>query len=232
MSTVYSFGRQQAQHYLYFCGKKLALALRFAFPALVTKCAKLMGTQWFSYGVCLLAVFSGCSKPERPTATDINTNTATPAASTTAAGLDACSLLTSEEIQSVQGEAVQDFKRSEKPGETYSVSQCHFALPTFTNSVSLTLMGKGTGPNARDAKQFWSETFSKEAPLMSGLSKTGTPQTIPDLGDEAFWVGNEVIGALNVLKGNRYITISVGGGDQAAKLEKSKKLAEFALKRL
>ncbi len=179
-----------------------------------------------------MAVFSGCSKPERPTATDINTNTATPAASTTAAGLDACSLLTSEEIQSVQGEAVQDFKRSEKPGETYSVSQCHFALPTFTNSVSLTLMGKGTGPNTRDAKQFWSETFSKEAPLMSGLSKTGTPQTIPDLGDEAFWVGNEVIGALNVLKGNRYITISVGGGDQAAKLEKSKKLAEFALKRL
>ncbi|MBA3573213.1 MAG: hypothetical protein H0W34_14855 [Pyrinomonadaceae bacterium] len=52
------------------------------------------------------------------------------------------------------------------------------------------------------------------------------------MGDKAYWVGNEVIGALNVLKGNRYITISVGGGDQATKLEKSKRLADFALKRL
>ncbi len=187
-----------------------------------------------SFATCVLAAFSGCSKTETPSAADSGTNTAAPsaAASPEAPVLDACSLLTSEEIQSVQGEAVQNTNSSEKPGEAYSISQCHFALPTFTNSVSVTLMGRGTGPNARDAKQFWSETFSKEAPLMSGSSKTGTPLRIADLGDEAYWVGNDVIGALNVLKGNRYITISVGGGDQAAKLEKSKKLADFALQRL
>ena len=44
---------------------------------------------------------------------------------------------------------------------------------------------------------------------------------------------SRVGGALYVLKGESYIRISVGGaGDQAQKLEKSKTLAAFVLKRL
>jgi len=42
-----------------------------------------------------------------------------------------------------------------------------------------------------------------------------------------------VSGALYVLKGNSYFRISIGGaGDQAEKIDKSKKLAESVLKRL
>ncbi|MDQ2854882.1 MAG: hypothetical protein M3R68_01020, partial [Acidobacteriota bacterium] len=41
------------------------------------------------------------------------------------------------------------------------------------------------------------------------------PQKIAGVGDEAFWTGNRVGGALYALKGNTYIRISVGGpGDQ------------------
>ncbi len=63
--------------------------------------------------------------------------------------------------------------------------------------------------------------------------KKSPPQRVADLGDEAFWTGTQISTALYVLKGDSYIRISVGGaGDQALKLEKSRKLAEFALKRL
>jgi hypothetical protein len=56
---------------------------------------------------------------------------------------------------------------------------------------------------------------------------------VEGIGDEAFWTGNRVGGALFVLKGNAYLRISVGGaGDQAAKIEKSKTLAASALKQL
>ena len=58
-------------------------------------------------------------------------------------------------------------------------------------------------------------------------------EKIAGLGDVAFWIVDLVGGALYVLKGNRYIRISVGGpGDQAIKMKKSKMLAEIVLKRL
>lgn len=188
-----------------------------------------------SFVMCLLAVFSSCSKTEKPIAVETTTSTAapTPEGSTGAPAFDACSLLTSEEIQSVQGEPLQDLKSTGNARGTFSLSQCSFTLPTFTNSISLSVMSKGVGPDARDPKQSWNETFSKETPLMKGTGKTGSPQKIEGLGDEAYWVGNDKIGALNVLKGSHYLTISVGGsGDQASKVEKSRKLAQFALKRL
>ena len=188
-----------------------------------------------SFATCLLAASLSCSKAETLPAVDTTQDTAapSPAASPETPALDACSLLTSEEIESVQGEPLQDMKSTGKAGGTYSLSQCSFTLPTFTNSISLTVMGKGAGPDARDPKQLWDETFSKETPLMKGTGKTGPPQKIEGLGDEAYWVGNDIIGALSVLKGSHYFTISVGGpGGQSAKLEKSKKLANFAITRL
>ncbi len=46
-------------------------------------------------------------------------------------------------------------------------------------------------------------------------------------------MGTQISTTLYVLKGDCFVRISVGGaGDQAVKLEKSRKLAEFALKRL
>jgi len=53
------------------------------------------------------------------------------------------------------------------------------------------------------------------------------------VGDEAFWIASRVGGALYVLKGNSYLTVSVGGAaDEKTRIEKSKALAQRALVRL
>jgi hypothetical protein len=112
------------------------------------------------------------------------------------------------------------------------ISQCYFELPTPVNSIVLTVTRKAAG--GRDPSQSWREIFHREE---SGRKKEEgeekAPLKVDGIGDEAFWTGTRVGGALYVLKGNTYIRISVGGaGDQAQKIEKSKALAESVLKRL
>lgn len=59
------------------------------------------------------------------------------------------------------------------------------------------------------------------------------PKPVKGVGQEAFWVGNGVIGGLYVLKGETYIRVSVGGAEpEATRIEKTKALARCALKRL
>src|ERR1051325_5752414 len=63
--------------------------------------------------------------------------------------------------------------------------------------------------------------------------EASAPQRVKDLGEEAFWVASPVGGALYVLKNDLFLRISVGGaGDQQAKLNKSKTLAQKILTRL
>ena len=151
--------------------------------------------------------------------------------------IDACSLLTSKEIESVQGEALKEPKSSGQTGSGFAVSQCYFGLPTASNSISLTLTEKSEGPEARDPKAFWEETFhgeKNEGKEREELErKPAPPEKIDGVGDEAFWLGNRFGGELYVLKGNSFFRISVGGaGDKAAKIDKSKKLAQVVLKRI
>jgi hypothetical protein len=55
----------------------------------------------------------------------------------------------------------------------------------------------------------------------------------PRLGDEAYWVGTPITGALYVLQGDNFVRISVGGvSEESARIEKSKVLARAAVKRL
>jgi hypothetical protein len=113
-------------------------------------------------------------------------------------------------------------------------------LPTPVNSVVLTVTRKADGANARDPRESWHELFNGEHPRERDRErekdKEGEekgPQKVEGVGDDAFWSGSRVGGALYVLKGESYFRISVGGaGDQAQKLEKSKTLAAFVLKRL
>jgi hypothetical protein len=181
-------------------------------------------------------VAAGCSKPK----TADRTNSSPPASATptvsvapATADTDACALLTKEEIQAVQGEPFKETKPSQKSGSGLIVSQCYFELPTPVNSVVLTVTLKAQG--GRDPSESWQETFHREkAPeRKKEEGEEREPLKVEGIGDEAFWTGNRVGGALFVLKGNAYIRISVGGaGDQAAKMEKSKTLAASALKRL
>jgi hypothetical protein len=192
----------------------------------------------FTILVSLVAlVADGCSKPKTADRTNSTSPSATPSVSVapavTSSDSDACSLLTKEEIQAVQGEPFKETKPSQKSGSGLIVSQCYFELPTPVNSVVLTVTRKAEG--GRDPSESWQEIFHREkAPeRKKEEGEEKEPLKVEGIGDEAFWTGNRVGGALFVLKGNAYIRISVGGaGDQAAKIDKSKTLAASALKRL
>jgi hypothetical protein len=177
---------------------------------------------------------ASCSKPKTPGLTNSTSppNTPPPAASSPVDDAYACTLLTKEEIQAVQGEQFKDTKPSQKSGAGVIVSQCYFELPTAVNSIVLTVTRKAEG--GRDPSQSWQGIFHREKALeKKEEGEEKGPQKIEGIGDEAFWTGNRVGGALYVLKGNCYIRISVGGaGDEAQKIEKSKALAESVLKRL
>jgi hypothetical protein len=187
-------------------------------------------------GVTILVLLLGftagsCSKPK----TDDRANSQQPNA-TPAGPVDyACTLLTKEEIQAVQGEAFKNTKPSQRVSAGLTVAQCYFELPTAANSVVLTVTRKAEG--GRDPSQSWQDIFHTEKRSEEEAEREEKrpqkPQKIDGLGEEAFWTGTRVGGALFVLKGNCYIRISVGGaGDQAQKIEKSKTLAESVLKRL
>ncbi len=179
-----------------------------------------------------------------------NTNAETAA---TSAKFDACALITSPEIQEIQGEPVKATKGSDRSSGAFAISQCFYTLATFVKSISLEVTqpnpaykGKG-GP-----KEFWKERFHKKSAdkkeereeeerrekeggkgREEEEEKESPPQPVPGVGEEAFWLGNNKAGALYVLKNNAIVRISIGGSEGApAKINKSKMLAQKALKRL
>ena len=182
---------------------------------------------------------------------------ATTSGATTRGKIDACALLTSQEIRSVQGEPLKETKGSGSAEKGFSISQCFFTLPTFNNSISLVVTQRGDGADGRDPKEFWEATFDRESEgerekerdkksekdrekekardkdREEEEEEAVPPQKIAGVGDEAFWTGSRVGGALYVLKDSTYLRVSVGGaGNQQSKISKSKALARLALKRL
>jgi len=158
--------------------------------------------------------------------------------------LDACATLTSQDIQSIQGEALKETKLSEKSADGFNVSQCFFTLPTFTNSISLAITQRAEGAAARDPRQFWKENFHHDKERTNDGDRerdrgkdegeeSRPPLKISGIGDEAFWMASRAAGILYVLKGSSYIRISIGGrGDQQTRITKSKALARKVIDRL
>ena len=148
--------------------------------------------------------------------------------------LDPCALLTSTEIQVVQGQAPAQSIATEQPSGTFRFTQCYFRTPEFSRSVSVAV---GL-PLANDDKrfgprQYWQQQFQKQVKTVPGRKKKAPPMPIAGLGYEAYWVGDPVSGALYVLKEAMFLRVSVGGpGDQAEKIKRAKVLASHALKRL
>ncbi len=190
----------------------------------------------------LSIAIAGCSKPRDAEVAPAEAS-ATPQPAFRQ--IDACSLLTSAEIEAVQGEAVTGTTPSSGMQTGFPSNQCVFNTVTPVNSVGLVITQTAPKSSGRRVPDFWKETFHRAEGEKEGAKKEEEeeedeeeekklpPQPVTDLGDEAFWTGTQISTALYVLKGDSYIRISVGGaGDQAAKLEKSRKLAQFALKRL
>jgi hypothetical protein len=172
----------------------------------------------------------------------------------TAQKFDPCSLLTRAEIESVQGEEVRETKTSPGNSPRMAVSQCFYQTATPVKSVSLEVTQRLSGqPGALSPREFWEERFERDehdkerergrekkreadksdARAVEEEEEGPPPRRVAGVGDEAFWVGSPIMGALYVLKGNSIIRISVGGvANQNTRLEKSKTLAQAALQRL
>ena len=184
--------------------------------------------------------FSGCERPRLSSPPAASPAAAAPSPSVasiaeTARVTDACALLTSQEIESALGEPLKETKGSVNADGAFAMAQCYFSLPTPANSVHVSVNQKGSGAAARDPKEFWEETFHREKENERGEKeeKRSKPTKVDGVGDEAYWSGNSIGGALYVLKGNTYVRISVGGpGDQDAKIKKSRTLVEKILARL
>jgi hypothetical protein len=164
--------------------------------------------------------------------------------------VNTCRLLTSTEIQAVQGEPVQETKPSSQPGAGLVMSQCLFRTSTPDKSVSLAV----AAPSSLKPRAFWmsqfhprkAETDENEKQSAGKATKKpvaerkqedddegARPRVIAGVGEEAYWVGGPVVGALYVLRGETFLRISVGGvREESRRIEKSIALARAALKRM
>jgi hypothetical protein len=224
----------------------------------------IMRCVFFSLLLCAL-LLTGCRSG---VLNQNSTVTASPAPRPTAAPvkskIDACNLLSADDLKAMQGEAYKDAQRSDRLDGDFIVAQCYYALPTTTNSVVVNVTTAKDEANAPSPKTFWEQTFGgdeekeregkgerekgkskderereKEAQKPREREEEGEakeaspPQRVKDLGEEAFWVASPIGGALYVLKNDLFFRISVGGaGDQKAKLNKSKTLAQKILQKL
>jgi hypothetical protein len=153
------------------------------------------------------------------------------------AAMEACALLTAEEVQSVLGEPVMEAKPSRQRNSSLLTTQCFYSVQPSADSVAVTLaVPDPTSPSG--PKEFWRRNFhpsqkeSSPAENEEKDHKAGSLEMV-DLGDEAYWVRNRFGGSLYVLKGDAFFIISLGGKhDEAARINKAKTLAKDALKRI
>jgi hypothetical protein len=167
--------------------------------------------------------------------------------------LSACELITKEEVTAVVGSTIKETQSSEKSEGGLRISHCLYSADEFSKSVSLSL--RQTDPSSADKtspKDFWKHTFGvyetdgksreregdreKRESLLEQRSdeqESIPPMKIKEVGDQAYWVGDRVGGALFVMKRDVIVRVSVGGADnQETKVEKSKMLIRKALQRL
>jgi hypothetical protein len=163
--------------------------------------------------------------------------------------IDACSLITKEEAQAIQGSPIKDVKGSENADGAFRVAQCFYTAETFNKSISLAVtQANPAAPNPRNPKDFWKEAFGryeggakkeqgdeekKESLREQEEEKSAPPKKVDGIGDAAYWTANRMGGALYVLKNDVFIRVSVGGPDaEEAMINRCKALAEKALSRL
>lgn len=186
--------------------------------------------------ICLFAVvIAGCSKHSTPQS-----------APPPSREIDACALLTKEEIQALQGSPINDTKGSAHSAGAFRVAQCFYTAADFTKSVTLSVTQANPAVNGtRSAKDFWDETFhrsseearekeEKEKEKEHGEEREGRlPTKIEGVGEEAYWSSNRFGGVFYVLGNGAFISISIGGPDsEQVKIDKSKTLAKKAIGRL
>jgi hypothetical protein len=152
--------------------------------------------------------------------------------------VDACSLLTAAEIQAVLGETMTDPKPNTQAAGGLLLFQCVFGAAS-KQSISVAVAGPAasskTGARVTP-REFWRRQFHpsvRDPREEREAEEDNRPRAIAGIGDEAYWAGNRVAGALYVLYRDTFVRISIGGiPDERERIEKSKRLARAAIRRL
>jgi len=201
-----------------------------------------MRTEVFVSLLCFLPLsLAGCKKRETPPPVPRTSQ------ESNQAQIDVCGLLTKAEIEAIQGSPIKETKSSALSDAAFRVSQCFYTATEFSKSVSLAVMQRDPGrPTTTSPRDFWKERFGRysgqekerdqdqaETERKGEKEESVPPKKIDGIGDEAFWASNRFGGVLYVLKGDAFISVSVGGtDDEETKIKKSKALAQKALQRL
>ena len=148
-----------------------------------------------------------------------------------ARAIDACALLADADIRAALGVAVKARRPGTEQARGLALSQCYLDTGT-PRSVSVAVAGPpASGSAAITPRAFWRDQFHRSDERER--ERDAEARSIQGLGDEAFWSGTRVAGALYVLRGDTFIRISVGGiGAEAERIEKSRQLARAALANL
>jgi hypothetical protein len=203
--------------------------------------------------LCLLLLFfAGCKKPASVQPSSNSQSTSGHESGSTES-FNACGLLEKKEIEAIQGSPIKETKSSAGSDGGFRVSQCFYTAEEFSKSVSLAVTQSDTvSPRKRSPRKFWKETFGRYAgdekerernqeekenlgdqARQEEREESLPPKKIDGIGDEAYWTAGRMGGALYILKDDTFIRISVGGQDkEETKIDKSKALAEKALRRL
>ena len=162
---------------------------------------------------------------------------------------DACALLADADVRTVLGVTVKERQPGTQQARGLLLSQCYLGTGT-PRSVSIAVAGNiRSGGKTVTPRAFWRDQFhgrdehaserkgEKRDAARKGEKREQEDETearpIGGVGDEAFWSGTRVAGALYVLRGNTFIRVSVGGiSDEKERVEKSRQLAVAALARL
>jgi hypothetical protein len=162
---------------------------------------------------------------------------------------DACALLSDRDVRTTLGVDVKERQPASQQAHGLLLSQCYVGTGT-PKSVSIAVAGNTrAGGRTVTPRAFWRDQFhrhdertSERTPEKGEAARTrdnreqeGETEARPigGLGDEAFWSGTRVAGALYVLRGNTFIRVSVGGiSDEQERIETSRRLAVAALERV
>jgi hypothetical protein len=174
--------------------------------------------------LCAVALFlSGC----RPSGSTKNgsgePNAATPGNNKPTQNLDACNLLTKDDVESFLGEKVGTPATTHTEAMGNTVTQCRYGALSGNKRVGLLLRQAATADEA--AKIFrQARDASKE---LSGAE----PQVIDGLGESAYWTGGN-LKQLNVLKGDAWLIITANSGSGTDPLQASMSVSRRILARM
>jgi hypothetical protein len=205
-----------------------------------------MSIKLCSFLLCCLCfglsfIAGGCQrKPDGGQSLITTAGSATPATP----ALDVCRLLSSSEIESIQGAPVRDAQPSIQKQGHLDISQCYYTAHSGEGSknlsVYLQVVQRNPESDSPEAlKEFWDERFrnnkkeQKRPEHEEEEESIGPPTAVSGIGDEAYWLASDRGGALYVLVKDKVVRVSAGGAnDRKTRIENPKALAKKVLERL